>query len=92
VKRWFLLMAVLLAYYLWTLFYMIFPSMNKALDIYEMFYKIRNLYIQNDNKKKYKTFMILQQTGCIPENYLSLYEDEWKRTFRNPVYPMECLS
>jgi len=92
-KRWFLLMAVLLLYYLWTLFYMLFPSMNKALDIYELFYNIRNLYIVKDREKKYKTFLFLQQFGCVPPSYSTLYEDEWNRTFQHPVMvPLECSS
>lgn len=93
VKRWFLLMAVLLLYYLWTLFYMLFPTMNKALEIHELFYNIRNLYIVKDREKKYKTFLYLQQFGCVPSSYSTLYEDEWKRTFQNPVMvPLECSS
>lgn len=91
-KRWFLLMAVLLVYYLYTLFYSLFPTLNKALDIYEMFFNIRNLFIVNDPKKKHKTFMYLNQMGCIPDNYYSLYEDEWKRTFKNNVFYLECSS
>lgn len=92
-KRWFALMVVLLLYYLWTLFYMLFPTMNKALDIYELFYNIRNLYLVNDPEKKYKTFLYLEHFGCIPPSYTSLYEDEWKRTFHNPVMgPLECSS
>jgi hypothetical protein len=93
VKRWFLLIAVLLLYYLWTLFYMLFPTMNKALEIHELFYNIRNLYIVKDREKKYKTFLYLQQFGCVPSSYSTLYEDEWKRTFQNPVMvPLECSS
>lgn len=92
-KQWFALMVVLLIYYLWTLFYMLFPPLNKALDIYELFYNIRNLYLVNDPEKKYKTFLFLENFGCIPPSYSSLYEDEWKRTFHNPVMaPLECSS
>lgn len=93
IKRWFALMVVLLLYYLWTLFYMLFPTMNKALDIYELFYNIRNLYLVNDPEKKHKTFLYLEQFGCIPPSYTTLYEDEWKRTFHNPIMgPLECSS
>lgn len=90
ITRWFVLMIVLVLYYLWTLFYMLFPSLNKALDIYEMFYNIRNLYITNDPKKKYKTFQYLQKIKCIPNSYYPLYMDEWKRTFHNRILPLEC--
>jgi hypothetical protein len=87
------LMAVLLLFYLWTLFYMLFPTLNKALDIYELFYNIRNLYLVNDKEKKYKTFLYLEYFGCVPPTYRDLYEDEWKRTFHNPVMmPLGCSS
>jgi len=89
-KRWFLLVAVLLVYYLFMLFYTLFPTLNRALRIYEMFFNIRNLFIVNDPKKKHKTFMYLQKIGCIPDNYYTLYEDEWKRTFKNGVFPLQC--
>lgn len=89
--RWFLLMAALLLYSLGTLFYMLFPSMNKALDIYQLFYNIRNLYLVDTADKKYNTFLYLQQFGCIPPSYMDLYQHEWKRTFHNPVMvPLEC--
>jgi hypothetical protein len=91
-KRWFLLVVVLLVYYLFMMFYTVFPTLNKALSIYEMFFNIRNLYIVNDPKKKFKTFGYLQQMGCIPDNYYTLYEDEWNRTFKNGVFPIAQCS
>lgn len=91
VRRWFILMGILLLYYLWTMFYMIFPTMNRALRIYEMFYHIRNLYLVNTPQKKYKTFLFLQQHGCIPPSYYDLYRNEWERTFQGPVMvPTVC--
>lgn len=92
VRRWFVFMAVLLLVSVWSMFYMLFPAMNRALGIYEMFYHIRNLYLVQDPEKKYKTFLFLQQHGCIPPPYMSLYKDEWKRTFRGRVMePLECV-
>lgn len=90
IKQWFLFLFILLIYSLWTLFYMIFPSFNKALSIYEMFYNIRNLYIVNDPQKKQKTFEYLGQMGCIHPAYYPLYQHEWKRTFKNAVMPFQC--
>lgn len=89
-QRWSFLLMVLLSYYLYMLFYILFPTMNRALGVYEMFYNIRNLHIINDPKKKYKTFQYLQQSNCIPDVYMPLYEYEWSRTFKNNIKPMRC--
>lgn len=91
IRRWFVFMAVLWIASLGSMSYMLFPALNRALRIYEMFYHIRNLYLVDDPEKKYKTFLFLQQQGCVPPSYLSLYRDEWKRTFRGRVMePLDC--
>lgn len=92
VQRWFVFMTVLLVVSLWSMTYMLSPRLNRALRIYEMFYHIRNLYLIRDPEKKYKTFLFLQQQGCIPPAYFSLYRDEWKRTFKGQVMePLDCV-
>lgn len=91
-KKYLFLIICLILFYLWMLLYLWMPSFNRALKLYEIFYNIRNLYIHSDPQKKYKTFKYIQQIGCVPEQYETLYYDEWKKTFKGPVMtPMECL-
>lgn len=91
-RNWYIVISVFIVYYLYILFYMLFPDWNKALSVYELFYNIRNLYITKDPQKTEKTILYLQSMKCIPIQYYSLYEEEWKRTFKNQVAPILSCS
>lgn len=91
-KKWLILLCALLLYYAYNLFYLLFPTINRALIIYEMFYNIRNLFITNDPDKKQKTMSYLRQMRCIPKSIYPLFRDEWARTFKNKPAPLQCPS
>lgn len=87
-KKWLVVLSVLLIYYTYSLFYLLFPSLNKALTIYEMFYNIRNLFITNDPDKKQKTMAYLRQMKHVPEKFHDLFRHQWQRTFKNKPVPL----
>lgn len=89
IQKWYTVFSLFIVYYVYILFYMLFPTWNKALMIYELFYNIRNLYITKDPQKMEKTISYLQ-TICIPTNYYPLYEYEWKRTFKDQIVVSSC--
>lgn len=91
VKRLSYVLCILLLFYTFQLFYLLFPTLNRALTVYEMFYNIRNLVITNDPNKKQKTIAYLRQMECIPSRFYPLYKQEWARTFKNqPVHLEWC--
>lgn len=88
--KWLVVMFVLLVYYTYSLFYLLFPNLNKALTIYEMFYNIRNLFITNDPDKKQKTMAYLRQMKQkhVSEKFHDLFQHQWQRTFKNKPVPL----
>jgi hypothetical protein len=88
---WYLVLFLFVVYSLMIVCFLLFPAWNKALAIYEIFYNIRNLFLTKDPAKKEKTMLYLQSMGCIPNSLVSLYQDEWKRTFKNQVV-IPCSS
>lgn len=90
--RWYIVIGLFLVYFTYMTFYILFPSLNKALLIYELFYNIRNLYITKDKQKTEKTILYLEKFKCIPNKYTSLYHEEWKRTFKNYKSPILSCS
>jgi hypothetical protein len=86
-RGWALLLWVLLLSHAGMVFYLLFPTLNRALTLYEMFYHIRNMVLDHDPNKKQKTYAYLRGMACVPPRFYPLYEDEWARTFKNRPAP-----
>lgn len=87
---WGILLLLCLGINLYGIFYSGNHSLNPSLSLYEAFYKIRNVYIRKDPKKQNKIKCILNDMkdsfgGNVPPQLKSVYEKQWKCTFKNPV-------
>ena len=95
IVAWILLFVMIWCYYVYTLFYSIFPVFNKTLIIYETFYHIRTLFITKDPEKikksrEYISGLICSLGNPVPEQYRAVFKQQWGLTFKNKTLQYSC--
>lgn len=84
-KNWYAVVVAILCVFTFNLCYLLFPSLNTALPLFEWFYNVRNLFIIKSQDRVQKTRMYIAELENMDGYDNTLFEDEWKRTFMNDV-------